>query len=82
MKYENIVLKGAPDMVGKNIKTYLKENGIKQNYVAQKIGVPATTLNSMLLEKQKLPVDIYFSVCAVLGEPVTRFAPQQAEGKG
>lgn len=69
-------------MVGKNIKTYLKKNGIKQNYVAQKIGVPATTLNSMLLEKQKLPVDIYFSVCAVLGEPVTRFAPQQAEGKG
>ena len=69
-------------MVGKNIKTYLKENGIKQNYVAQKIGVPATTLNSMLLEKQKLPVDIYFSVCAVLGEPVTRFAPQKAEGKG
>ena len=35
-------------MVGKNIKSYLKENGIKQNFVAQKIGIPATTLNSML----------------------------------
>ncbi len=62
-------------MVGKDIKSYLKENGIKQNFVAQKIGIPATTLNSMLSEKQKLSVDIYFRICYVLGESPLRFAP-------
>lgn len=67
-------------MVGKNIKSYLKENGIKQNFVAQKIGIPATTLNSMLSEKQKLPADTYFRICNVLGEPPTRFAPQSGRG--
>lgn len=68
-------------MVGKNIKSYLKENGIKQNFVAQKIGIPATTLNSMLSEKQKLPADTYFSICNVLGESPTRFASQSGQGK-
>lgn len=68
-------------MVGKNIKSYLKENGIKQNFVAKKIGIPATTLNSMLSEKQKLPADTYFNICRVLGEPPTRFAPQYEQGK-
>ena len=62
-------------MVGKNIKEFLKENGIKQNYIAKKIGIPATTLNSMLLEKQKLPADTYIRICLVLGEPLSRFAP-------
>lgn len=68
-------------MVGRNIKAYLKENGIKQNFLAQRIGIPATTLNSMLLEKQKLPADTYFRICYVLGEPPTRFAPQDEQGK-
>ena len=63
-------------MAGKDIKSYLKENGIKQNFVAQKIGIPTTTLNSMLLEKQKLPVDTYFRICNVLGESPLRFAPR------
>lgn len=68
-------------MVGKIIKAYLKENGIKQNFIAQKIGIPATTLNAMLLERQKLPVDTYFCICAVLGESPLRFAPPAEPGK-
>ena len=68
-------------MVGRNIKVYLKENGIKQNFLVQRIGIPVTTLNSMLLEKQKLPADTYFRICNVLGEPPTRFAPQDEQGK-
>ena len=69
-------------MVGKNIKIYLKENGIKQNYVAQKVGIPAATLNAMLLERQKLPAETYMKICSVLEEPLNRFAPcDSASGK-
>lgn len=66
-------------MVGTSIKQYLKENGIKQNYIAKKLGIPATTLNSMLSERQKIPADMYFCICAVLGEPITKFAPKKKE---
>lgn len=66
-------------MTGNNIKAYLKENGIKQCHLAQKVGIPASTLNSMLSEKQKLPVDIYFRICVALGESPTRFEPLEMQ---
>lgn len=67
-------------MVGGYIKAYLKENGIKQNFLAKRIGIPATTLNSMLLERQKLPVDIFFKICEVLGVSAAVFEPSR-QGK-
>ncbi len=49
--------------------------GLNRILLHKKLVFRQTTLNSMLSEKQKLSVDIYFRICYVLGESPLRFAP-------
>lgn len=60
-------------MTGKKIHSYLLQNGIKQTFLAEKIGVPKTTLSSMLHEKQRIDVEMYAKICNALDVPLTEF---------
>lgn len=50
----------------KQIKEYLKENGISQAHVAKAIGMPEPVLSMTLNEKRKLSLDEYAMICGVL----------------
>lgn len=69
-------------MVGKQVKEYLQSIGMKQNFAAGKLGIPQSTFNSMLLEKQKMDVDTYFRICEFLGVPIDQFCPARVPCNG
>ena len=51
-------------MVGKRIKDYLESNGIKQSFVAEKVGIPASQLSE---------------ICKVLNVPFETFLEEGEE---
>lgn len=70
------------------IKQYLEENGIKQEYVTKKTGIPANTLSDILNLKRKLLADELISIVLALGIDANyvveringRVQPQSEEG--
>lgn len=60
-------------MVGREIKKYLDEKGIKQTYLAQKIGMTDWALSGRLSGNIELRVTELYQICQVLGEPLDRF---------
>ena len=72
--------------MGEYIKGYMKEKGIKQMHVAEKIGVSPQVLGTMLNGARKIEVSEYFKICeAMKAEPLEIafgagiYAPQTAE---
>lgn len=61
-------------MKGSDIKIYLKEKGIKQNFLSEKTNISASILNSMLNNNRKIEVNEYMNICIVLGVPLDYFA--------
>lgn len=61
-------------MVGTEIKTYLKEYGLKQTSIAEKMNMPIQTFNAILNEQRKLETEEYFKLCEVLEVSVDYFA--------
>lgn len=53
--------------VYEKIKKYMDDNGIKQNYVAEKTGIAENTLSQKLTGKSKLYADEFVSIILVLG---------------
>lgn len=53
--------------VYEKIKTYIEENGIKQNYLSEKTGIPENTLSIILNGKRRLSADEFVSIILVLG---------------
>lgn len=51
---------------GEKIAAYLKGNGIKQNFIAKKIGVKENTLSSILKGQTKLSIERLELICGVL----------------
>ena len=49
MRNEKLVVnpKGGEKLVAKSVGEYLKENGIKQSWLAEKLEIPPTTLNGI-----------------------------------
>lgn len=54
-------------MLGTLIKEYMKDNGIKQSYVADKMGTSPQILGTILNEKRKLEAAEFFKLCDVIG---------------
>ena len=50
----------------RKIKEYLKENGIKQTFLAEKTGIDVSTLNAILNENTRLTVDRLELICKAL----------------
>lgn len=53
--------------VYEKIKKYMDDNGIKQNYVAEKSGIPENTLSMILNGKRKLDADESVLIFKALG---------------
>ena len=62
-------------MTYQRIRRYLREHRITQAELAQRMGISAATVNSVLSGKHRMGVMMYFRICAALGESPLRFAP-------
>lgn len=66
-------------MVAENIGEYLKENGIKQTWLSEQIGVPNTTFNGILNGRTELKADMFIRICKVLNVSPETFAERGKE---
>lgn len=48
------------------IKAHIADNGIKQNFVAEKAGMPPELLRRSLEGRRKLQADEFIAICSVL----------------
>lgn len=60
-------------MVGKRIGQYLKENGIKQSFVAEKVDITASRMSDICNKDMSLDCVLYYKICRVLGLPLETF---------
>lgn len=65
-------------MIRKKIKEYLKENGIKQSFVARELSLSDSALSEMLGGKRKMTVEEYFSICKALNVDLDFFRNESA----
>lgn len=59
--------------LGYVIKEYIKNNGIKQNFLAEKMGVSEQAFTEILNCKRKIIADEYYYLCKALGVPMNYF---------
>jgi transcriptional regulator with XRE-family HTH domain len=62
------------NLLGKKIKTYLDENGIKYSYLAEKTKIPMNIISPMLNEKREIKATEYFLICNALNVSLESFA--------
>lgn len=60
-------------MVGEKIKQYLTENGIKQSFVAEKVGIPASQLSEICNKGRSIDCVLYYKICKALNVPLETF---------
>lgn len=60
-------------MIVENIRSYMRENGIKQEHVANKIGMSKQTMSAILNGNRKLIADEYVDICNALGVSTNKF---------
>lgn len=68
-------------MQGSDIKKYLEDNGIKQNYLSEKTGIPTCIINVILNNKRKIEANEYMKICDALGVPLDYFKPTMPDQK-
>lgn len=52
--------------IGEYIKQYMKDKGIKQIYVAEKIGISPQVLGTMLNGTRKIEITEFFKICEAM----------------
>lgn len=57
----------------KELKSVIDKRGLKQNYVARKIGITPNYLGQILNGKRKLSADVAIKAAQVLGLPLDIF---------
>ena len=60
-------------MVGKLIKDYLTENGIKQSFLSEKSDIPEPVLSKMFAGQRRITVEEYSAICKSLKVPMDFF---------
>lgn len=53
-------------MVGQRIKAYLEENGIRQNFVAEKAGISDSIMTAILAGTRRIEIMEYYRICTAL----------------
>ena len=61
-------------MIGAYIKAYMKEKGIKQSFVAEKINMPPQILGAMLNGQRRIEVTEFYSMCEAIEANPTEMA--------
>lgn len=59
-------------MIGQKIKQYLEDNGIKQSFLAEKIGVTAQKM-SYICSSKDVDCVTYYKICKALNLPLETF---------
>ena len=57
----------------KQIKVYLKENGISQVHISKATGIPEPILSMILNEKRKMTLEEYSLICGALKVNTNKF---------
>lgn len=60
-------------MVGRRIGQYLKDNGIKQSFVAEKVGISNPRMSDICNKDLSLDCILYYKICKVLGVSLEKF---------
>lgn len=55
-------------MVNKCISAAVSDSGLKQRFIAERIGVSEQVFSAMLAGKRKIDVDEFFGLCQVLNK--------------
>ena len=74
--YEIIVEKGG-NMVGRRIKQYLTDNGIKQSFLAEKTGMTPMVISDICNKDRKVDVVEYHKICKALNVPLETFLEEE-----
>lgn len=61
-------------MIATNIKKYLDDNGIKQGWLAKKIGISPVRMSYYMNGKRKLKADMFIQICQTLSVSPETFA--------
>lgn len=63
-------------MLGTFLKAYMRSHGIKQNHVAEEIGVTPQIMGAMLNEQRKIETSEFFGICKAMNADPTELAIQ------
>ena len=64
-------------MVGKRIKEYLVDNGIKQSFLAEKTGLSPMVISDICNKDRKIDVVEYEAICSALNVPLDKFLKEE-----
>lgn len=68
-------------MLGKEIKAYMEEKGIKQKKVADDIGISPATMYEICKGTRKVEATEYFGICKSLGVSLDFFRDRMEKKK-
>lgn len=60
-------------MVGKKIKEYLAEKGIKQTFLAEKTGLSNSAISDICNNDRRIECVEYYKICKALDVPLEQF---------
>lgn len=60
-------------MVGERIKEYLTANGIKQAFVAERVGITRVRMSEICNKGTKIDCELYYKICKALNVPLETF---------
>lgn len=60
-------------MVGAKIRQYLTENGIKQAFVAQNVGISPSQMSDICTKDRGIDCVLYHKICKTLNVPFETF---------
>ena len=66
-------------MVGQRIKQYLEDNGIKQGFVAAKVGIPHSQMSDILNNGRTINCVLYAKICRALNVSLETFIPEDED---
>jgi transcriptional regulator with XRE-family HTH domain len=65
-------------MVGARIKEYLTSNGIKQGFVADKVGLTPSQMSDICTKGRSIDCMTYYKICKALNVPLETFLEEQS----
>ena len=60
-------------MIGNRIKEYLRDNGIKQSYLAEKTGLSNCQISDIVNHDRRIDCVEYYKICNALNVPLDHF---------
>lgn len=60
-------------MVGEKIKQYLTDNGIKQAFLAEKVGISPSQMSDICNKGRTIDCVLYYKICKALNVPLDLF---------